>query len=70
MNCCDHKVIKRSCACHNCNGNACQFIDSKIRNLLTDKQVDFIAGIKFNELELFTADLIDAVDQLIQEWGN
>lgn len=70
MNCCDHKVIKRSCACHRCNGNACQFIDSKIRNLLTDNQVQFIARLTVDELELFTADLIDAVDQLIQEWGN
>lgn len=70
MKCCDHKVMKFSCACHRCNGNTCQFIDSKVRGLLKDNQVQFITRLTVDELELFTADLIDAVDLLIQDWSN
>ena len=38
--------------------------------MFTDKQQQFINQLSSDELELFTADLIDAVDLLIQDWSN
>ena len=37
--------------------------------MLTDKQQQFINQLSSDELELFTADFIDVVDELIESWS-
>jgi hypothetical protein len=38
--------------------------------MLTDKQQQFINQLSSDELELFTADFIDVVDELIESWSK
>ena len=70
IKCCDHTFIKQGCSCHRCSGNSCNFIAVKLASIFKDYQVQFISRLSVDEFELFTADLIDALDILIEEWGN